>query len=114
MLTRLIDRNENKGEEEDENGHPGLAFYKVISLGGRSTHLVVTSKLDGTGNINITGLDGEGFINCLSDQPCPGHCVNMDANGDDIISDQPMKSKPVTTELEIKVALESHYIPIWE
>jgi len=109
MLRSLIDENGN------EDGPSGLAFYKVIWLGGRSTHLAVTSKFDiQREGMPIIGLNEKDFKHCLSDQPCPGHCANMDANGDDIISNQPMKSKPVTTPEEIEVAVESHYIPIWE
>jgi|GEM_PF-5797904 len=86
--------------------HTGLAFYKVVWLGGRSTHLVVTSDLDNTKEIPVVGLEGTGFNNCLSDQPCPGHCANVNAEGVDVISPQPM----ISTADD----LTSHYIPIWD
>ncbi len=92
---------------EEGNEHDGLAFYKVIWLGGRSTHLAVSSDFDSEAlGLPIIGLNGTGFTHCLSDQPCPGHCANMDVNGDDIVTPIPMASK--------KDDLQSHYIPIWD
>ncbi len=96
MLNNLADGNEQSG----------FAFYKVIWLGGRSTHLIVTSNLDTSKPIPIIGLNGTGFNHCLSDQPCPGHCANVDANGLDIVA-----PNPITSE---KGDLTSHYIPIWD
>jgi len=92
----------------DGNAQTGLAFYKVIWLGGRSTHLAVTSNLSTDPNLGIPiiGLNGTGFNHCLSDQPCPGHCANVDANGVDIVSPEPMTAEAGD--------LTGHYIPIWD
>ena len=86
--------------------HSGLAFYKVLWLGGRSTHLAVNSNLDTKKTIPAEGLNGTGFKNCLSDQPCPGHCANVDANGIEIVSPNPFISQ--------SNSLDGPYIPIWE
>lgn len=96
---------------ENNTEHTGIAFYKVIWLGGRSTHLAVTAhkKPLPPGSIKkspIIGLEGTGFNNCLSDQPCPGHCVKLDENGVEVVSPEPMISDPDD--------LDAHYIPVWQ
>lgn len=81
----------------------GVAFYKVITLGGRSTHLAVTSNLGKptpNSNIPIHGINGTGFKNCLSDQPCPGHCVGTNPT--------------IPSPTPAVAGIDGPYIPIWD
>jgi len=89
-----------------DNNHSGVAFYKVPWLGGRSTLLAISSDLDDSKAIPIKGVEGApGFSSVLSDQPCPGHCSNVDSNGNVILSHEPL----VSSDLE-----RGPYIPIWD
>ncbi len=93
------------------NNHEGIAFYKVLWLTGHSTHLAVSSDLvdpdpESDARTPIVGINSAAFDHCLSDQPCPGHCVKMNMDNNEELSPTPMASAPND--------LQSHYIPIWD
>ncbi len=92
----------------DNNSHSGVCFYKV-TLGNTNllTHLAVTTNIDSSGNI-IGAISNTGFKNCLSDQPCPGHCVNKNTNGE--FDDTPQQT-PFAGESN---NLGEPYIPVWQ
>ena len=89
----------------DNTEDVGISFYKIIWLTGNSTLIAISSNLDSVGT-PVIGASGTAFTNCISDQPCPGHCVNKNAKGEDILASTPMISTPGD--------LDSHYIPIWD
>ena len=100
----------------DNNDFEGICFYSVhmnvldpslltgsFDASDKMTHLAIASNIV---NGAIEGINSNlSFTNNLSDRPCPGHCVDLDANQMPIVSSTPLVSSPND--------ITGPYIPSW-
>jgi len=98
------------------NGFQGICFYAVpmdsvnpsfltgnFDPTDKFTHLAIATNV--TNNVIEGASSNLPFTNNFSDLPCPGHCVNLDENGQAITSPTPLVSD--------RNDLNGPYIPSW-